>query len=773
MAEACSRVTASFDLDDALQAVVDEARSICGARLGVLVTFHDTGDISELITSGFSPEELQRLWAPQKGWGLLKDLNRIQHPLRVSDLSGYAKSTGLFEDDLPAKSFMATPMRHQGERIGNIFLCGKQGSEEFSLEDEEILGMFAGHAAVAISNARMYRQEQRAKAELEALIESSPLGILVFDAKTGNLVSVNEETRRIVGGLLGRGHSPEELLDTLTFRRTDGREFQLDALPLTRVLGSGETVRAEEVVISHPDGKSVTALVNARPIYADDGEITSVVATLQDLTPFAEVEKQRAEFLGMVSLGLRTPLAAIKGSTATVLGAPSPPERAEILQLLSIIDEQVDHMRDLTNDLLDVSRIDLGNLSITSEANSVADIVDEAARAYQSSNSSNPLEVDLRHELPYVSADRNRVVQVLIRLFTNASKLSVEQSAIRVRASQMDSHVAVTVANEGEGISDERLPHLFSKFYRIYDWDSGEQFGDTGLSLTICKGIVEAHGGRIWADCDGPGQGARFTFTIPIVAVEEAERKKGSQAPQLSARFNLRSNERRTILAIDDHPPTLRYLRNAISEAGYTSVITSDPKEADRLVEEEKPDVVLLDAMLPRADGFALMKRLAETTIAPVIFLSERDSDQDIAKAFEMGAADYIVKPFSPNEMVARIRVALRNRSTRDQDMPGNTCLLQDLRINYAERSVTVNSLPVKLTATEFDLLFELSTNPGRVLTHDHLLQRVWGPTYLGDLQLLRTYVKYLRQKLGDDASNPKYIFTEPRVGYRMAKANS
>ncbi len=395
-------------------------------------------------------------------------------------------------------------MRHRGERIGDIFLGGKQGSEEFSLEDEEILGMFAGHAAVAISNARIYRQEQRAKAELEALIESSPLGILVFDAKTGNLVSVNEETRRIVGGLLGRGHSLEELLDSLTFRRADGREFQLDALPLTRVLGSGETVRAEEVVISHPDGKSVTALVNARPIYADDGEITSVVATLQDLTPFAEVEKQRAEFLGMVSLGLRTPLAAIKGSTATVLGAPSPPERAEILQLFSIIDEQADHIREFTNDLLDVSRIDLGNLSITSEATSVADIVDEAARAYQSSNSSHPLEVDLRHELPYVSADRSRVVQVLIRLFTNASKLSVEPSAIRVRASQMDSHVAFTVANEGEGISDERLPHLFSKFYRIYDWDSGEQFGDTGLSLTICKGIVEAHGGRIWADCDGP-----------------------------------------------------------------------------------------------------------------------------------------------------------------------------------------------------------------------------------------------------------------------------
>ena len=189
-------------------------------------------------------------------------------------------------------------------------------------------------------------------------------------------------------------------------------------------------------------------------------------------------------------------------------------------------------------------------------------------------------------------------------------------------------------------------------------------------------------------------------------------------------------------------------------------------------MEEEKLDLILVDAMLPRADGFAHMKRTAESTIAPVIFLSERNRDQDIARAFEMGAADYIVKLFAPNELVARISVGLRNRSALDQDRPGNTYLLQDLRINYAERSVTVNSRPVKLTATEFDLLIELSTNAGRVLTHDHLLHRVWGPTYLGDSQLLRTYVKYLRQKLGDDASNPKYIFTEPRVGYRMAKAN-
>ncbi|MYB75614.1 MAG: response regulator transcription factor, partial [Chloroflexi bacterium] len=225
------------------------------------------------------------------------------------------------------------------------------------------------------------------------------------------------------------------------------------------------------------------------------------------------------------------------------------------------------------------------------------------------------------------------------------------------------------------------------------------------------------------------------------------------------------------VLTVDDDIQTLRYVRNALVEAGYTSFGTGDPAEADRLLSAEEPDLVLLGAIMPRTDGFALINRIAENTDAPVIFLSERDQDQDIAKAFEMGAADYIVKPFSANELVARIRVALRGQSAQAKDEHEESYLLRDLRINFAERRVTVDGRPIKLTATEYDLLTELSNNAGRVLTHDHLLQRVWGPTYEGDSQLLRTYVKYLRQKLGDDASNPKYIFTEPRVGYRMARS--
>ena len=181
--------------------------------------------------------------------------------------------------------------------------------------------LFASQAAAAIVNARTYRAEQRTRADLEALIDTSPVGVVVFDARTGNPVSFNREAARIVEGLMMPDRPVENLLEVVTYRRADGREIALGEFALARELSSGETVRAEEMVLSVPDGRSVTTLVNATPIHSADGGVESVVVTMQDLAPLQELERLLAEFLGMVSHELRAPLTSIKGSTATVLGA--------------------------------------------------------------------------------------------------------------------------------------------------------------------------------------------------------------------------------------------------------------------------------------------------------------------------------------------------------------------------------------------------------------------------------------------------------------------
>ncbi len=215
-------------------------------------------------------------------------------PLRIPDVPAYVRALGFSPDDrLPSKTFQGTPMRHLGVHVGNFYLVEKAGGEAFTDEDEELLVLFAAQAATAIA----YRAGRRARADLEALIETSPVGVVVFEARTGALVSLNREAARIVKSLCDPGQSAEQLLGVITCRRADGREIALDRLPLARALDRAETVRAEEVVLSVPDGRSVTTLINATPIRDPDGPddaLASVVVTLQDLAPLREIERMRA-----------------------------------------------------------------------------------------------------------------------------------------------------------------------------------------------------------------------------------------------------------------------------------------------------------------------------------------------------------------------------------------------------------------------------------------------------------------------------------------------
>ena len=201
--------------------------------------------------------------------------------------------------------------------------------------------------------------------------------------------------------------------------------------------------------------------------------------------------------------------------------------------------------------------------------------------------------------------------------------------------------------------------------------------------------------------------------------------------------------------------------------------VTGDPEMVLRLMEEDKPHLALLDLMLPGTDGIELMEGILDVAEVPVIFLSAYGRDDIITRAFEMGADDYIVKPFSSTELVSRIQAALRRRAAPARVEPTEPYVLGDLTIDYAERLVTVAGRPVQLTPTEYKLLFELSANAGRVLTHDELLHQVWGLRSSGDARVIRTHLMRLRRKLGEDASNPKYIFAEPHVGYRMAKGET
>jgi two-component system KDP operon response regulator KdpE len=222
------------------------------------------------------------------------------------------------------------------------------------------------------------------------------------------------------------------------------------------------------------------------------------------------------------------------------------------------------------------------------------------------------------------------------------------------------------------------------------------------------------------------------------------------------------------ILVIDDEPQILRALRTILAEKQFQVVTASRGEEGLALAAAQPPDVVILDLGLPDMDGIEACARLREWTQVPIIVLSVRDNDRDKVAALDRGADDYLTKPFSMQELLARIRVALRH-SAQSQGSKTVVVRAGALAIDLAGHIVTRAGVEVKLTATEFKLLAYLAAHTGRVLTHRSLLTHVWGPEEAERVEYLRVYMAQLRRKLEADPSQPAYLLTEPGVGYRFA----
>ena len=605
------RISRSLELDTVLREVADGARALTGARYAAIATIGVGGAPHDFATSDMTAEEHRALEDWADGPRLFEHFRDLDGPLCIDDAPTYVRDLGFTPQWLPSNTFLGMPMRDGGEHVGNFYLVEKETGAAFTREDEEILALFASQAAAAIANARVHLGERRARSGLEALIETSPVGVVVLDVHSGKPVSLNREARRIVEPLRPAGRAVEDILDLMTCRLTDGREIALAEFPLAGVLSDAHAVRGEEVVLSTPDGGEVTTLVNATPIPAADGAPESVVVTMQDLAPIEELERTRAEFVDVVSHELRTPLTSIKGSTTAVLGASGRNAEAETREFVRVIDEQADRMLGLIADLLDAGRIRTGTLSVSPEPTEAGTLIEQARSAFQSGGGRHSVRVNLPPELPRVMADRQRIVQVLGSLLANAARHAPDTKPILVAVERQGVHVEFSVTDEGSGIAPERLAQLFRKYSAGAVEAGTAKPGATGLGLAICKGLVEAHGGRIRAESAGTGLGARFTFSLPVV-VEEAAGSRGRDAePRRGAG---------RILVVDDDPQALRFVRDTLSDAGFAPVVTGNHRELARVIRLEEPDLVLLDLVLSGIDGIELMEGVPELADLPVIF---------------------------------------------------------------------------------------------------------------------------------------------------------
>jgi DNA-binding response OmpR family regulator len=226
--------------------------------------------------------------------------------------------------------------------------------------------------------------------------------------------------------------------------------------------------------------------------------------------------------------------------------------------------------------------------------------------------------------------------------------------------------------------------------------------------------------------------------------------------------------EKATILVVDDEPHVLKLVKANLELSGYKVLTAEDGEKAIARIEAELPDLVILDLMLPRLDGYAVCRRVREFSAVPIIMLTARSAQVDLVHGFEVGADDYLTKPFAATELLMRVQAVLRRSKWPEEIRTHKEFRAGPIVIDFAQHRVTVDGDAVKLTPTEYRLFAYLASNANRVIMHRELLRGVWGPEYGDETEYLRVYMRYLRQKLEPEPSNPRYLLTQPGAGYML-----
>ena len=415
----------------------------------------------------------------------------------------------------------------------------------------------------------------------------------------------------------------------------------------------------------------------------------------------------------------------------------------------TIIDESERLNRFIAN-LLDMTKLESGAVSPNVALHDIGEIVGSALRRASRILSHHDVELELAPDLPMLELDAVLFEQVLFNLLDNAAKYAPAETTIRVQSWRTAESVCLRVLDEGSGIPAGDLDHIFDKFYRAQKTDQVR--AGTGLGLAISRGFVEAMHGTIVAANRTDRSGAAFTISLPIPRERQTPGCRRMSAAPLR------------VLVVDDEPPIRKLLRMGLTAHGYQTLEAPNGKAALDLL-SQAPDLIILDLGLPDTQGHDLLRTIrARNESVPIVVLSSRGDEAGKVQALDLGADDYVTKPFGMDELLARMRAALRHQLQTHGERP--VFRVGDLSVDLVRRIVKVGDKEVKLSPKEYDLLRVLVQHAGKVLTHKFLLGELWDD--LTDAQYLRVYVRQLRQKIEADPEQPQYILTETGIGYRL-----
>ncbi len=522
--------------------------------------------------------------------------------------------------------------------------------------------------------------------------------------------------------------------------------------------------------------------VRSFPMWDTTGQLLGRGVLLDDITLERSAIESRGETLALAAHELKTPLAVIKGCATTLLGNSMRWDPIIQREMLQMIDTHADRLYDVLNTLLDVWRLDSGAQTLRFTQVNMAELLRRIVEHWQKAAPRHSFTLTVPPDVPAtVACDVVRVGQALHALLSNAVTYSPNGGTVNLRLESNDFELRLSVTDEGVGIAAEHLERIFERFYRIHPRE-GIAANGSGLGLAVARSTCEAHGGKIWADSGGPGRGATFYCTLPFTPrvtpsgqrqTEGLSSAPGGPAAQPAARSSglLKHSHRAYVLVAEGDQRLTRYLRSNLEEYAYRVQTVNHGIQFLRQIDLEEPDLILLSTRLADISGLELLQRLREFAHTPVIMLCDDCDEDERVRLFDLGADDLVMKPFGMKELLARVRAQLRRQAIPNEQQ-GTQAIFStgDLTIDYAQHQVFVQGRAVQLSSKEYKLLSTLAHNAGIVLTHEVLLEKVWGPEYNREVDFIWVYISRLRRKIEADPRRPAYILTVPDVGYKLVK---
>lgn len=504
--------------------------------------------------------------------------------------------------------------------------------------------------------------------------------------------------------------------------------------------------------------------VRCFPVFHTNGQLLGRGLIFDDITLEKQALEHRAETLSVAAHELKTPLAVIKGCATTLLGASMRWDPSLQREMLQMIDAQSDKLYEILNTLLDVWKFDAGSTQLQLSQVEVRDLLQQLLQRWQRSHPGYAFRMNVPSEMPALVCDAVRLEQALDHLMRNAVTYAPAGTTITISAEALEDRILLHVQDQGRGIAETDLERIFDRFYRVHQHEQG-----SGLGLSSVKATIEAHRGTVWAESEGAGRGAIFHIALPLARPVLPITAPMESLPA-QGKVLLRTDQRAHILLAESDQRLTRYIKAHLEEQQYRAQTVSHGLQFLKHIDLEEPDCILLSARLQDMMGMELLQRLREFSHVPVIMLVDECDEETRVAYFQAGCDDLLVKPFGVKELLARIAAILRRQQPIAEQQQKRHFSTGALSIDYAQHQVTVRGQIVQLSRTEYKLLTTLAQNAGMVVTHELLLEKVWGPEYHRDVDFIWVYISRLRRKIEQDPRKPEYILTVPDVGYKLAK---